>query len=122
MRAGTLAFPAIERIVYGRPAALALSDEVERLGVERVFLLVSGTMNRTTDEVDKVRAELGSRYAASFDGMPPHTQRLWQSWHDYMGEWCQRQDFREALPALLEGEDTGFRQYIQTLLEDAPRS
>ena len=75
MRAGTLAFPAIERIVYGRPAALALSDEVARLGAERVFLLVSGTMNRTTDEVDKVRDELGSRYAASFDGMPPHTPR-----------------------------------------------
>ena len=49
--------------------------------------------------------------------MPPQTQRLWQSWHDYMCEWCQRRDFREALPALLDGEDPGFRQYIETLLE-----
>ncbi|RPI46618.1 MAG: maleylacetate reductase [Betaproteobacteria bacterium] len=75
MRTGTLVFPAIERIVYGRPAADALVDEVERLNAERVFLLVSGTMNRTTDEVDKVRDSLGARYAASFDAMPAHTPR-----------------------------------------------
>jgi maleylacetate reductase len=75
MRAGILTFPAIERIVYGRPAAEALLDEVERLRAERVFLLVSGTMNRTTDEVQKVRDALGRRYAADFDAMPPHTPR-----------------------------------------------
>lgn len=75
MRAGTLEFPAIERIVYGRPAADALLDEAERLRAERVFLIVSGTMNRTTDEVQKVRDALGRRYAAQFDGMPPHTPR-----------------------------------------------
>ena len=75
MRAGTLAFPAIDRIVYGRPAALALSEEVERLGAQRVFLIVSGTMNRNTDEVEKVRAELGSRYAAQFDAIPSHPAR-----------------------------------------------
>jgi maleylacetate reductase len=49
MRAGVLSFPAIERIVYGRPAADALLDETQRLGAERVFLIVSGTMNRSTD-------------------------------------------------------------------------
>ena len=34
--------------------------------------------------------------------------RLWQSWADYMHEWCAREDFRAALPALLQGEDPGF--------------
>ena len=75
MRSGMFVFPAIERIVYGRPAAAALRAEVERLGANRVFLIVSGTMNRTTDEVTKVRDALAGRYAGHFDQVPPHTPR-----------------------------------------------
>ncbi|MPZ44149.1 MAG: iron-containing alcohol dehydrogenase [Betaproteobacteria bacterium] len=75
MRSGVLVFPAIERIVYGQPAAQALREEAERLGAQRVFLIVSGTMNRTTDEVVKVRAALGSRHAGQYDRMPAHTPR-----------------------------------------------
>ena len=55
MRAGSLTFQAIERLVYGRPAAEALRDEAKQVDAKRVFLLVSGTMNRTTDEVARVR-------------------------------------------------------------------
>jgi len=40
--------------------------------------------------------------------MDKQTTRLWQSWEDYMREWCRRPDFREALPDLLSGEDEGF--------------
>ena len=31
--------------------------------------------------------------------------RRWRSWEDYMREWCTREDFREMLDMLLEGED-----------------
>jgi hypothetical protein len=41
--------------------------------------------------------------------------RRWRSWEDYMGEWCNRADFRAALPALLNGEDPAFSGYIQNL-------
>ncbi|HUX89255.1 MAG TPA: hypothetical protein VMV48_01020 [Gallionellaceae bacterium] len=41
--------------------------------------------------------------------------RRWRSWEDYMGEWCNRVDFRSALPALLRGEDPEFAVYIQKL-------
>jgi maleylacetate reductase len=75
MREAVFEFPALERVIYGRPAAQALAAEVERIGARRVFLVVSGTMNRTTDEVEKVRAALGDRYAASYDGIPPFTPR-----------------------------------------------
>lgn len=75
MRTMTFAFPAIERLVYGSPAAEALRAESERLGAGRVFLIASGTMNRTTDEIGKVRAALGSRYAGVFDAIPPFTPR-----------------------------------------------
>lgn len=75
MRAGTFVFPAIERLIYGKPTATVLAAEAERLGAKRVFLVVSGTMNRTTDEVDKVRAALRERYAGSYDRVPPFTPR-----------------------------------------------
>jgi maleylacetate reductase len=75
MRSGMIVFPAMERIVYGQPAAHALRNEAERLDAKHIFLIVSGTMNRTTDEVAKVRDVLGSRYAGLFDGIPSHTPR-----------------------------------------------
>lgn len=48
--------------------------------------------------------------------------RRWRSWEDYMGEWCNRADFRTALPTLLHGEDPAFSGYIQSLaaLPNAP--
>ena len=75
MLTGQFTFPAIERIVYGKPAAEALKLEAQRLDATRVFLMVSGTMNRETDAVEKLRAALGNRFAGLHDRMPPHTPR-----------------------------------------------
>ena len=47
--------------------------------------------------------------------MDKQTQRLWQSWEDYMREWVRRADFRDALPEHLQGEDPEFTGYITTL-------
>ncbi len=47
------------------------------------------------------------------DGMSPRQLRRWRSWEDYMSEWCQRADFRTALPLLLRGEDPDFVAYLQ---------
>ena len=47
--------------------------------------------------------------------MSKHTRRLWQSWDDYMREWCRREDFRSNLPYHLEGEDPDFRSYIEKI-------
>lgn len=51
-------------------------------------------------------------------------QRRWNSWDDYMREWCRREDFAQALPALLRGEDPEFQAYIRRIAaeEAAPRS
>jgi len=75
MLAGKLVFPAIDRVVYGEPAAAALHEEAQRLNANRVFLMVSRTMNQKTNEVAKVRDALGSRYAGLYDEMPSHTPR-----------------------------------------------
>lgn len=40
-------------------------------------------------------------------------RRLWQTWDDYIQEWCGRADFRAALPGLLRGEDPEFADYVR---------
>lgn len=52
------------------------------------------------------------------ENMDRKTSRLWKSWEDYMREWVRREEFRDALPQLLEGEDPEFTQYIRALADD----
>lgn len=42
-------------------------------------------------------------------------RRRWNSWDDYMREWCRREDFRNALPLLLRGEDAEFQNYLRRI-------
>jgi hypothetical protein len=50
------------------------------------------------------------------DDMAPKQARRWNSWEDYMLEWCQKPNFRESLPKLLRGEDLSFVRYVQELI------
>ncbi len=72
---GRIVFGAMESVTFGRPAAEIVAEEARRREAERVFLMVSGTLNRATDEIAKVRRALGNRFADLFDHMPPHTPR-----------------------------------------------
>lgn len=53
------------------------------------------------------------------DQMTPNQRRRWLSWDDFMREWCRREDFRTALPQLLQGEDTDFAAYISRIGDQA---
>lgn len=75
MHKGRVVFGAMDEVVFGRPAAEAVAEQVARLDAKRAFLMVSGTLNRQTNEVEKIRQALGPRYAGTFDAMPPHTPR-----------------------------------------------
>ena len=66
---------AIDRVVYGKPAAETLVAEAARLGAKRVFLVVSRTIDRDTPWAHEMRTALGARYAGSVDGIPSHTPR-----------------------------------------------
>ena len=44
--------------------------------------------------------------------------RRWNSWDDYMREWCRREDFHNLLPQLLRGEDPEFQDYICRIAEE----
>jgi maleylacetate reductase len=72
---GSVVFGAMEEVVFGRPASEVVIEQMGRLGASRAFLMVSGTLNRETDVIEKIRKALGSRCAATFDAMPPHTPR-----------------------------------------------
>jgi maleylacetate reductase len=72
---GRVVFGAMDEVVFGHPAADAVVAQLDRLGAARAFLMVSGTLNRQTDEIEKIRKALGSRCVAVFDAMPPHTPR-----------------------------------------------
>lgn len=48
--------------------------------------------------------------------------RRWNSWDDYMREWCQREDFYFQLPQLLRGEDPHFAAYIRRIADEEQRS
>ena len=54
--------------------------------------------------------------------MSKSQQRRWSSWEDYMREWCQRGDFRNALNDLLRGEDPEFSRFIQALMQQSQGS
>src|SRR6266567_6915509 len=72
---GRVAFGAMDEVVFGYPAAEAMVAQMDCLGAARAFLMVSGSLNRNTGEIEKIREALGSRCAAIFDAMPPHTPR-----------------------------------------------
>jgi hypothetical protein len=47
--------------------------------------------------------------------------RRWNSWDDYMREWCERDDFYFLLPQLLRGEDPDFAAYIRHIADEVRR-
>lgn len=75
VQSGRVVLSEMDEVLFGSPAAEAIAEVSRRIDAHRVFLMVSGTLNRTTDEIEKVRRALGERCVGVFDHMPPHTPR-----------------------------------------------
>ena len=75
MHKGRVVFGAMDEVVFGRHAAEAVVEQLDRLGAERGFLMVSGTLNRETSEIENIRKAMGPRSVGTFDEMPAHTPR-----------------------------------------------
>jgi len=75
MMTGVYRFPPMESVIYGRPFAVALTEQVEASGANSVFLLASGTLARETDMVGQVRTALGNRIAGVHAKIGAHTPR-----------------------------------------------
>ena len=52
------------------------------------------------------------------DEMSAAERRRWNSWDDYMREWSRRDDFFNALPQLLRGEDPAFQSYLLRVAQE----
>lgn len=72
---GRVVFSRMDEVVFGKPAAEAVSELVSRHGAQRVFLMASGTLDRETDEVEKLRQALGNKCVGTFARMPAHSPR-----------------------------------------------
>ena len=75
VQSGRVGFGKMEEVLFGVPAAESVADQARKLGATRVFLMVSGTLNRETPEIERIRAALGNLCAGIFDRMPAHTPR-----------------------------------------------
>jgi maleylacetate reductase len=75
LHSGRIVFSRMEEVQFGKPAAQAVAELVASCGASRVFLMVSGTLNRQTDEVEKLRRALGNKCVGTFDSMPAHSPR-----------------------------------------------
>lgn len=72
---GVYRYPHMDQVVFGKPCAEAMAEESARIGANRVFIVASGTLNRTTDVVKDVVAKLGNRHAGTWDRIAAHTPR-----------------------------------------------
>ncbi len=52
------------------------------------------------------------------DKMTPKQLRRWNSWDDYVREWCRKSNFRDFLPRLLVGEDPDFVRYLRAVVAE----
>jgi len=73
--ASTLGLTATERVHMGRRTAEALVEEAELLGAQRIFLLVSSTLRKNTQEIAEIESALGARLAQTYDGIAAHAPR-----------------------------------------------
>jgi len=69
-------FPAMESVIFGEPSVDALARKVDRVEARAVFILVSGTLARETDTVDRLCRMLGNRLAGVWTKIGAHTPRI----------------------------------------------
>jgi len=75
MLSGVYRFPAMDSVIFGRPFAEALAQEIDRVEARAVFILASGTLARETDTVDRLQRMLGNRLAGICARIGAHTPR-----------------------------------------------
>jgi maleylacetate reductase len=75
MLSGVYRFPLMESVVFGKPNADALAQEVDQLDARAVFVLASGTLARETDLVERLQQMLGNRFAGLCAKIGAHTPR-----------------------------------------------
>ena len=76
MQSGIYSYPSTSRIVYGTDFVRALERELDPIAARRVYVMASGTLERTTDVIGRVREQLGARFAGLCARIGAHTPRI----------------------------------------------
>jgi maleylacetate reductase len=68
----TVVLPKMDRVVLSTDAKQSLLEHVQHLGGQRVFLIASATLQNETPIIAEIIEALGSLFAGSYVGIPPH--------------------------------------------------
>ena len=76
MQSGIYSYPATSRIVYGTGFVEALTHELDLVDARRIYVLASGTLERSTDVIRRVQDALGGRLSGICARIGAHTPRI----------------------------------------------
>lgn len=65
----------LDRTHIDTPVAVAVLDEAERRRAQRILIVASGTLSRSTPVIDELEAALGARSVGRFDSVREHAPR-----------------------------------------------
>ena len=69
----TYTYSPLDRVIWDTPAADAILNEINRLSVNKVFIVASSSISKKTDEILKVKNILGNKFVGLFDRCIPHS-------------------------------------------------
>lgn len=72
---GTYEYFRQERVIFGKPLAEALVEELAHHDAQRIFVVATRSLSHRTDVVMQLRSLLGNRFAGLFDDVEPHVPR-----------------------------------------------
>jgi hypothetical protein len=73
---GRVVFGAKDDVVFGRRASEAIVEQMDRLNAARAFLMVSGTLNRETSEIENIHQALGPRRRCERHGCARNPRKI----------------------------------------------
>ena len=72
---GTYEYFRQERVIFGKPLAEALPEELAHHDVQRIFVVATRSLSRQTNVITQLRSLLGNRFAGLFDDVESHVPR-----------------------------------------------
>ena len=72
---GTYEYFRQERVIFGKPLAVALPEALAHHDARRVFVVATRSLSRKTDAITHLRKRLGNRFVGVFDDVESHVPR-----------------------------------------------
>ncbi|MDB9926251.1 iron-containing alcohol dehydrogenase [Hyphomicrobiales bacterium] len=69
----TYTYSPLDRVIWDTQATDAILNEVERLSVNKVYIVASSTLSKKTDEISKIKNILGNKFVGLFDSCIQHS-------------------------------------------------